>query len=57
MTSEQKLRIDYSRLIGEFTGTLEGLLWYDLPEDIKAKLRAKITELNKIELIDLPVVK
>jgi hypothetical protein len=50
MTPEQKLRIDYSRLIGEFTGTLKGLLWYELPEDIKAKLRDKIKQLEEIDI-------
>lgn len=50
MTSEQKLKIDYAKLIGEFTGTLEGLLWYELPEEIKVKMEDKIEELKEIEI-------
>ena len=38
----------YDRLLGEFIGILKGLLWWDLPEELEEKIRAKIKELEKI---------
>lgn len=47
MTEEQKLLLKYNRLIGEFQGTLKGILWWDIPEELKAKLELTIKELEE----------
>lgn len=39
-------RIKYARLLGEFIGTLKGITYNDIPEDLKLKLEAKIKELE-----------
>jgi len=49
MTPHQKLFIAHARLIGEFTGTLEGLLWHNITEDVKEIMRAKIEELKAMD--------
>lgn len=38
--------IAYQRIIGEFIGFLDGLLVYDIPEEVKANMSAKIAELE-----------
>jgi hypothetical protein len=38
--------IPYQRLLGEFEGLLNGMLYYDLPEVVKEELRKKIKELE-----------
>jgi len=38
MTDYFKLKLEYARLSGEFIGTLQAVLWYDIPEDLKIKL-------------------
>ncbi len=45
-----KQKIEYNRLLGEFIGTMEGLLHYDIPNEIKVKLKDKIKRLKKIPL-------
>lgn len=45
---EQRANIHYQRIVGEFTGTLQGLLYYAIPEDVKANVRSKIAELELI---------
>lgn len=47
MTEEQKLLLKYNRLIGEFQGTLKGVLWWDIPEELKDKLESKINQLEE----------
>jgi hypothetical protein len=47
MTDYEKLKAEHSKLLGEFIGLLEGLAWWDLPEDLKKKIKVK-----KRELID-----
>ena len=49
MTTHQKLFIAHARLIGEFTGTLEGLLHHNITEDVKDRMRAKIKELRAVD--------
>lgn len=49
MTSHQKLFIAHARLIGEFEGTLEGLLHHNITEDVKERMRAKIKELKAMD--------
>lgn len=46
MTEHDKLKIAHARLLGEFQGTLEGIVWNDIPEKLKAKLDIKIKELD-----------
>lgn len=46
----------YSRLLGEYTGTLEGLLTvyhYDFPNDVKENLTRKLAELKAITHEDI----
>jgi len=50
MTPEQKLLLQAHRLLGEYIGTLEGVLLWDIPEKLKDKLRTRLTELQKVEL-------
>lgn len=42
--------ISYNTLLGEFIGTLEGIICWDIPLELKQKLEKKIAELNKIKL-------
>lgn len=39
-------KISYSRLLGEYIGTLKGIIHNDIPEDLKKKLETKIKELE-----------
>jgi len=41
-----KLTVDYARLKGEYIGSLKGLLWWDLPKELKTKIEAQIKELE-----------
>lgn len=41
-----------SRYKGEFMGTLEGLLFWDLPEDLKVKIQTQLKYLKEKELSD-----
>lgn len=50
MTQHMKLYIAHVRLIGEFTGTLKGLLWHNITDDVKVKLQARIDELEAIDI-------
>lgn len=40
-------RIPAERLRGEFLGFCEALLFWDLPEELKEKIKTKIEELKK----------
>ena len=44
---ELLLKIKLARTKGEFIGTLQGILWWDIPEELKEKLEDKIKELKK----------
>lgn len=44
---ELKQEIKHQRLIGEFTGTLQGILWWDIPQQLREKLKQKIAALEK----------
>lgn len=46
MTSEDKLKIQIARLEGEFVGTLEGILLWELPKELKLKIKEKIKEVE-----------
>lgn len=50
MTEFDRLKIDYARLYGEFIGMIEGVLWWDIPEELKTKL--KETKEQTIERCD-----
>lgn len=45
---DDRALISYSRLLGEFTGTLKGLRFYDFPAHIKDNILNKIAELEAI---------
>ena len=49
MNEELHLKLKLARIKGEFIGTLEGILWWDIPEELREKLENKIKELNKDE--------
>lgn len=39
----------YSRLLGEFIGTIEGVLaWQEVPQELKIKLQQTLDKLNKL---------
>lgn len=46
---ELYLKLKLARTKGEFIGTLHGILWWDIPEELKEKLENKIKELEKDE--------
>lgn len=46
MTQEDKIRIDFARLQGEFIGTLKGIMFNDIPKELKMKLQRKVVELE-----------
>ena len=50
MTKEQQLKIAVNRLLGEFIGTLKAISWWDIPDDLKEKLQAKIEELENTKI-------
>ncbi len=54
MTPHQKLTIEYSRILGEFKGTLEGITYNDIPQDLKERLYTKIEQLEAIK-VEMPV--
>lgn len=41
-----KLKLEYSRLQGEFLGFCEGLMWWELPDELSEKVKEKIKELR-----------
>jgi len=44
---EYKAHIEKSRIIGEFIGTLEGIILWEIPDELKKKLQKKIALLRK----------
>ena len=46
MTDYEKLLIKHSRTVGEFKGTLEGILWWDIPSELKERITVKIQSLE-----------
>ena len=49
MSEELYLKLKLARTKGEFIGILKGILWWDIPEELKEKLENKIKELEKDE--------
>jgi hypothetical protein len=45
MTQEDRVKIKLARLQGEFVGTLKGILWWDIPNELKVKIERRINEL------------
>ena len=50
MKDKLQLQIEYSKLLGEFTGTLKGILWYDIDDKLRILLEDKIKELESKDL-------
>ena len=46
MTQEDKIKIKFARLQGEYVGTLKGILWWDIPKELKTKLEDTISKLE-----------
>lgn len=46
MNEYDKLRIRYARLIGKFQGVLNGLEWWELPDDLKDRINKLKSELE-----------
>jgi hypothetical protein len=46
MSEEDKLKIKLARVQGEYTGTLKGILWWDIPNKLKEKLEKLIVDLE-----------
>ncbi len=42
-----KQKIEYGCLLGNFIGTLEGILWWEIPTGLRLKLEQKIKELKQ----------
>jgi hypothetical protein len=53
LTPYEKLRLAYAKLLGEYTGVLQGFLWYDLPTEVRTKIEKKIEELKATDLEQL----
>ena len=45
--AELKSNIEYCRLLGEFIGTLEGILFWDIDEVLIEMIEKKLTELRE----------
>ena len=50
MTKLEDLTIKHARLQGEYIGTLKGILWWDIPEDLKKKIKENIKKLESDKL-------
>ena len=46
MSEEDKLKIKLARVEGEYIGTLKGILWWDIPNELKEKLELLIVKLD-----------
>lgn len=49
MVNKESLKnnIEYCRLLGDFIGTLEGILFWDVDYDLEVMLKNKIEELRE----------
>ena len=47
MTEIDRLKIEYSKLLGEYTGTLKGILYEDISPELKEKLKKNISKLER----------
>jgi hypothetical protein len=47
MNEEDKIKIKLARVQGEYIGTLKGILWWDIPNELKERLKDRIVELEK----------
>ena len=47
--SAVKVNIEYNKLRGQYLGLLEGLLWWEIPEKLKAIVQNSINELKITE--------
>jgi hypothetical protein len=45
--SSNAVKIKYATILGEFKGTLEGILWWDIPNELKERLKLKIKQLDE----------
>ena len=46
MNKEDKIKIKLAKVRGEYIGTLKGILWWDIPIELKEKLKDRIVELE-----------
>jgi len=46
MSEEELLKIKLARVQGEYIGTLKGIIWWDIPNELKEKLELLIAELE-----------
>ncbi len=49
MTESTKVRIEYSRLLGEYIGTVSGVMMNDILEDLKERLGIVLERLRTKE--------
>ena len=42
ISEEDKLKIQLARLKGEFVGMLKGILWWDIPKELKERIEEVI---------------
>ena len=50
MNVEDKIKIKLAKIQGEYIGTLLGILWWDIPNELKEKLKDRIVELENQKL-------
>ncbi len=50
MTSEHKITLQANRLLGEFIGTLHGICYWDIPDQLKYKLQEQIKQLQNVKI-------
>ncbi len=47
------LILDYSRLLGEYKGTLQAYLWWDIPQELKERIEKDIDRVGAIA-VEIP---
>lgn len=53
MKPEIRLQIQANRLLGEYIGTLEGIMKWNIPQELKDSLKEQLKQLRKMEIIDI----
>jgi len=48
MTEHEKLKFKYARLLGEYTGHLQALLQWDIPDKLRDRLKEDIKKLKSM---------
>lgn len=52
-----KLEVQANILLGNFIGTLEGIICWDIPKELKVRLKTRIEELKNTKIIPMEDIK